>query len=101
MNDQHLEKHFARIEHRFDRLEAGINAVFRKEIQLMALGKDILAAVEEETTVIDGVLALMQGLIDDGTVTAADGAKILSTISTNRAKLEEAIVKNTPVDPNA
>ena len=65
----------------------------------MALAQDLLDAVTAETTAVDGYLALSQKLIDDGTIPAEAGAKLLATINANKDKLNAAILANTPTTP--
>lgn len=84
------------LDYRLDRIEAALKTVVRKEAQIMALGQDIIDAVTAETTVIDSFIALVQGWIAAGTVTAAEGARILADINNNKTKLETAILANTP-----
>ena len=74
-------------------------AVTQGEGSIMAIGKDILAAVEEETTKVDSFIALVQGLINTNLITPAQGAQIIAEINANRDKLEAAIQANTPPGP--
>jgi len=62
----------------------------------MAIGKDILDAVTAETQVVDSFLTLVQGLIDNNTVSPADGAAILAAINSEKDKVAAAIAANTP-----
>jgi len=101
-----LENQLSRISTKLDQLkwiQAKLDRIIRSErihtIQgesLMALSEDILAAVAEETTVIDSFIALVQGLIDNNTIPTATGQAILSAIQANKAKVEAAILANTP-----
>jgi hypothetical protein len=71
----------------------------RQGEKLMALGQDILDAVTAETTIVDSYLALVQGLINDNTIPADVGVKILAAINDEKAKVAAAITANTPVPP--
>ena len=64
--------------------------------ELMAIGQEILDAVAAETTVIDSFIALVRGLVTNNTIDSATAAKIMTAIATDRAKIEAAIVENTP-----
>lgn len=61
----------------------------------MALGEEILAAVEAETSSVDSFIALVQGLINDNTIPADVGVAILEKINSEKAKVDAAIVANT------
>lgn len=61
----------------------------------MAIGKDILDAVTNESTVVDSFLTLAQGLIDNNTVSPAEGAAIIAAINAERDKVQAAILANT------
>lgn len=89
-----------------DRIENKVNKLLLlgylttgKEYQIMALGQDILNAVTEENTAVDSFIALVQGLIDNNTIPADVGAKILSAVSSEKDKVNAAIVANTPPAP--
>ena len=69
--------------------------------RFMALGQDILDAVTAETTSVDSVLALLQGLIDDETITPDQGAKIIAAINGEKTKVDAALAANTPAAPAA
>jgi hypothetical protein len=71
-------------------------ATLRKGFKLMALGQDILDAVTAETSVIDSFIALVEGLIANGTVSAEQGVAILKAIGDEKAKVEAAILAHTP-----
>jgi hypothetical protein len=80
-------------------LKVLLRTLVEKGTDSMAIAQEILDAVTAETTVIDSCLKLMQGLIDEGTVTPEEGAAILAAISANKAALEAAILANTPAAP--
>lgn len=67
----------------------------------MALGQDILNAVTAEDTKVDSFIALVQGLIDNGTIPPAVGTAILGKIKGSEDKLDAAIAANTPPAPPA
>jgi len=97
--DRHLMEHLERIETKLDSLRHMLRHIYWQGVQEMALGQDILDAVTAETTVLDSFIALINGLIANNTIPAGIGAQILSNIAANKAKLDEAIVANTPVAP--
>lgn len=80
----------------FDDLAREVHRISHKENRIMALGQEILDAVTAETSVLDSFLALIQGLIANGTVTPEQGQAILAAIAENKAKIEKAITDNTP-----
>jgi hypothetical protein len=81
---------------RLDRIETWLWYVYLQERANMALGQDILDAVRAETTSVDSVIALINGLVANQTVTPEVGAAILSEINASKAKLDAAIAANTP-----
>jgi hypothetical protein len=84
---------------RLENIEHLLRMVLKKEISIMALGQDILDAVTAETSSVDSFIALVQGLIDNGTVPASVGAAIMAAVNSNKAKLDAAILANTPQAP--
>lgn len=98
-----LEVRMDRLLVKFDGAEKKLDRLLRlsevslvTEVVNMALSQDILDAVAAETTVIDSFIALVQGMIDNNTIPPDAGAAILSAIAANKAKVEAAIVANTP-----
>jgi hypothetical protein len=65
----------------------------------MALADDLLQAVTDETTAVDSALKLLQGYIDNGTITPDQGANLIAAISAEKNKVNAALVANTPVAP--
>lgn len=76
---------------RLDKIEEQLNRIERQETKFMALGQDILDAVAAETTAVDSVIAYIQGLVKNGTVTPEQGKAILDNLAANKAKLEKAL----------
>ena len=70
-----------------ERIEAQLQTLITKETQQMALGQDILDKVTAQTTLIGSVKALVQGLIDNHTIPAEQGAAILAALSGNQTEL--------------
>jgi len=87
------------VEARLNEVVALLNVVLEKEMENMALGQDILAAIEAENTVIDSFIALVNGLVQNNTIDPATAAAILQAIADQKAEVEAAIVANTPVTP--
>ncbi len=81
---------------RLNRIESWLWYIYLQERDIMALGQDILDAVRSETTSVDSVIALINGLVANQTVTPEVGAAILSEINASKAKLDAAIAANTP-----
>lgn len=82
-----------------DRIEARLVEVQNRENRIMALAQDILDAVTAENTVIDSFITLIEGLIANNTIPAEAGEAILKAIGDEKAKVEAAIVANTPPTP--
>lgn len=78
-----------------------LRSIKREGVSITAIGKDILDAVTQENSVIDSFLVLVQGLIDNNTISSIDGKAILDTINAQRDKVQAAIVANTPLTPPA
>jgi len=97
--DRNLMRHLERIEQKLDSVLHNQQHLFHQGEHQMALGQDILAAVTAETTVIDSLIALINGWVANNMITAAEGQQILGDIAANKAKLEAAITANTPVAP--
>lgn len=81
---------------RLSRIEQWLWFIYLEERIIMALGQDILDAVKAETTSVDSVIALINGLVANSTISPAVGASILSEINASKAKLDAAIAANTP-----
>ena len=84
----------------------GLAQLIRQEgATIMATLDQVLATVTEETTIIESIGALIQGLKDqiaNAGLTAADQAKvdqIFATAEANKAALATAVVANTPAAP--
>lgn len=83
---------------RFDKLEALMRQLLTKEVQVMALGDDILAKVREADGKVDSVIALINGLRGN-TIPNDVADAILATISGTEAKLDAAIGPPVPPTP--
>lgn len=84
------------LDFRLDRIERLLVKVLKKEDKLMAFGQDILDAVTAETTAVDSFIALVDGLVKNNTISPAMAAQIVGAVNADRAKLEAAILANTP-----
>ena len=72
------------------------------EIRIMALLDDIIADVQEETTVIESVVTLLTSLSDQLKAAGTDPVKLEALkvqIDANKKALADAVVANTPVPP--
>jgi DNA polymerase III gamma/tau subunit len=86
------------------RLESILNALLRKDAQIMATLQQILDATREQKTVVDSVVAFINGLkqqIADGVtgLTAEQQSQIddiFASLSSNTQQAADAIVANTP-----
>lgn len=87
------------IEGKLDRLLAGVRRVERQEAHSMAIGQDILDAVTAQTTLIDSLVALIDGWIAAGNLTPEQGEAILAQIADGKAAIEAAILAHTPQAP--
>ena len=65
----------------------------------MALGEEILAAVSEEDTKVDSVIALLNGLVANGTIPQSVVDAIKAKIKGSEDKLDAAIAANTTPPP--
>lgn len=65
------------------------------EAKQMAVGDDILAKITEEDTLLDSCLALLQGLIDAGTIPPGTIDAIKAKVQGSEDKLNAAIAANT------
>jgi predicted metal-dependent enzyme (double-stranded beta helix superfamily) len=88
-----------------DRIESLLLAVSRKENALMATAQELLQAANDEATVVDSVVALVQSLRDDlkklpnvppDVQSAIDAT--FAKITGDKDKLAAALTENTPVD---
>lgn len=102
---------------RFDELVTLIQALrqemkdFRKEMTIMASNITdeialLVTAVSEEKTVEDGMVTLLDGvnaqltaLIAADSVTPAALQSVVDTINTNKAKMADAVARNTAAAP--
>lgn len=88
-----------RIQSRLDWLTLLIVELYKKELESMALGQDILDAVAAETTTIDSFIALVQGLVSNNTISPDIAVKIFNAINAEKDKVQTAIDANTPAAP--
>lgn len=82
--------------HRLERIERMLNAVKRREKKMADIGQEILDKVTAEGTAVDSVIALLQGLQANGTITPEVEAQILAAISGQSDKLNAALTANVP-----
>ena len=97
MYDRRLE----RIENKIDRILIYLNFIANAEINMASVGQDILDKVTAEDTLIDSVLALLQGFVNNGTITPDVLTAINSKIQGSEDKLNAALAANTtpPANP--
>lgn len=70
--------------------------------KLMALGQEILDAITAQTTIIDGIEALIRDWVDGNLITDEQATAIRARLAENKTKLETALAAGTtapPVDP--
>jgi len=101
--------HFGDGDAKLDRLIASVDAltvqIKQQETKIMATFQDLIAAVENETTVEQGVVVLLQRLSTELTTAIAVGATpaslqaIVDQINANANLLAGAVVANTPTYP--
>jgi len=77
------------------RVERKLDVLLKREEREMAIGDDILAKVTEEGTKIDGVIALITGLRNAGTIAPETATAILTAIQGSEDKLDAALGANT------
>jgi hypothetical protein len=70
-----------------------------KEEQALALGQEILDAIAEESTAVDSIIALLNGLVATNVIDAATAARIKSAIGSDRDRINAAVLANTPPPP--
>lgn len=63
----------------------------------MASNEEILDEVRQQTTVADGILALVQRLVNENDPVKRQ--EILDTLKANRATFEAAVLAGTPQQP--
>lgn len=94
-----IDRALRKIQKKLDRIE---NAVYYTEQQgtyLMATLDDVLAEMERDTTVSDGILAMLEKLQADIIAAGGNQAKIdavFNGFKANTDKLAAALVVNTP-----
>lgn len=82
-----------------------LDLILANQEKIMATLDEVLQDVTDETTAIDSVAALIQGLRDQiaaAGLSPADQAKvdaIFATAETNKAKIAAALAANTPAAP--
>ena len=81
---------------RLDSINRKLDLIIQKEGILMGAADDILAAVTAETTVVNSVVAYIQGLQTSGVISPDAATNILNHIKANSDALSAAIVTNTP-----
>jgi len=69
------------------------------EGKLVALGQEILDAIAEESTAVDSIIALLNGLVATNVIDSATAARIKSAISSDRDRINAAVLANTPPPP--
>jgi uncharacterized protein YoxC len=97
---RHIEQRLERIEQKVDLL-LGVTVGVAKKEKLMF--DEIIAAVDEQSTVIDGAItafnglaAKVQELVSAGTVSPEQVTALANAIRANSQKLADAVAANTP-----
>ena len=84
-----------------NRIEAQLEAILKKEKQIMASIDDVIAAAAAEKTVADSVVELLNRLTQllKDAIATNDPAKVqaaLDAINANKQELADAVTANTP-----
>lgn len=87
---------------RLERIEALLKTILQKEIQQVALDQEILAKITSQSTIIDGIKALIDDWVDGNVLTDEQAAAIRAALDSNTTKLEAALAAGTtpPPPPN-
>lgn len=103
--------HDARDAEQADRIESKLDRAIELLLGLRAQGNEVMAKIDElladvqaESTLIDGIGTLIQGLKDQITAANGDAAKIeeaFAVAEQNKAKLAAALTANTSEAPPA
>ena len=80
-------------------IERRLTHIHYQGARIMALGQDILDAVTAEGTRIDSIIALLTGLVANGTIDAETAQKIKDAIAGQTAALDAALAANVPPTP--
>ncbi len=80
-------------------IERRLQHIHYQGARIMALGQDILDAVTAEGTRIDSIIALLTGLVANGTIDAETAQKIKDAIAGQTAALDAALAANVPPTP--
>lgn len=102
MRERDILGSLQRIERKIDLLLGVTVKVANTEVTML---EDIQAAVDAQTTVIDSVVALLEGLsrkvsdlVAAGTVDPAKVAALADAIKANSQRLADAVAANTPAE---
>jgi hypothetical protein len=87
------------LDSKFTYLESLIKQVLTKEKKMVQLGQNILDAIAAETTIVNSVIAYIQGLLANNVISTDEATQILEHINENRTALEAAIAANVPIPP--
>ena len=90
---ERLEHRLGEIDSRLKRIERLLAEVITKEMKLMAFADDILAAIADEDTAIDSVIAFIK---NNPAIPGDVQTKILNAINSDKARLQAALVANVP-----
>jgi len=93
-----FEKRLARIESKLDAIMRAQNLEIEMEFSNMKTTAELIDAIEEQTSVVDGVATLVDELQDAVKNAAGDQAKIdaaFEKIKANTKKISDAMVENT------
>jgi uncharacterized protein YoxC len=97
------------VKERLDRIErdqrailSALRSIHRTEANMAAKIDDLIKDVQDESTVIDGLGAFIQGLKDQLAQQGIDQAKLdqaFAVVEANKARLAAALTANTPAPP--
>lgn len=97
-------EHADRIEKKLDRALELLMGIKALEQQMAHTLDEVLSDVTDESTVVDSLVTLVQGLHDQVTAAKGDQVKIdaiFAAAEANKAKLAAALVANTDAAPSA
>jgi signal recognition particle GTPase len=96
------------LDQRLDKIQQTVNTILktltamqRKEQQMSAALDDLRAEVTEMDSVVQSVLALITGLVDQlkNATTDAEIQEVITSLEAEKNLLADAVAANTPVQP--
>ena len=96
-----LDKRLDKIQQTVNTILKTVTAMQRKEQQMSAALDDLRAEVTEMDSVVQSVLALITGLVDQlkNATTDAEIQEVITSLEAEKNLLADAVAANTPVQP--